>query len=198
MTFVIITSLRFYYFIPLSSAFPHMSVSSTVQRDRRHNRHVQVGRPAQPLCRSISPPPTWITTKTTANSVSYAQHQLGVSLSEGLKKAYNECKTKVERIAAQCRVKNRKFRYKHSFVLFPLSLHLALLNFFIEMSNSISKTTQAAVYITSWITIFLQLLTSDESLIYLKILFSSAVLQNQLKLFKERWKIVISFRRSQR
>jgi hypothetical protein len=51
-----------------------------------------------------------ITTKTTSNSVSYAQQQLGVSLSEGLKKAYDECKAKVERIAAQCRAKNRKFR----------------------------------------------------------------------------------------
>ena len=127
-----------------------MSVSS-VQRDRVPNRHVQVGRPQR---RSRSPPP--ITTKTTSNTVSYAQQQLGISLSEGLKKAYNECKAKVERIAAQCRVKNRKFRYKDSFVLFPLSLHLApnLLKLFIEMSNSISKTTQAAVYTTSWITIF--------------------------------------------
>ena len=89
-----------------------MSVSSTVQRDRGRNRHVQVMRPTQPLCRSISPPPP-ITTKTTANtSVTYAQQQLGVSLSEGLEKAYDECKAKVERIAAQCRVKNRKFRYR--------------------------------------------------------------------------------------
>ena len=89
--------------------FP-MSVS-TVQRDRAPNRHVQVGQPTQPLCRSNSPPPP-ITTKTTSNSVSYAQQQLGVSLSEGLKKAYNECKAKVERIAAQCKAKNRKFRYE--------------------------------------------------------------------------------------
>ena len=86
-----------------------MSVSSTAQRIP--NRHVQFGRPTQPMCRPNSPPP--ITTKTSSNSVSYAQQQLGVSLSEGLKKAYNECKAKVERIAAQCRVKNRKFRYKH-------------------------------------------------------------------------------------
>ena len=82
-----------------------MSVASTPNRDRVPNRHARVARPR----RSISPPP--ITTKTTSNSVSYAQHQLGVSLSEGLKKAYDECKAKVERIAAQCRAKNRKFRY---------------------------------------------------------------------------------------
>ena len=94
---------------------PHMSVSSTVQRDGGRNRHVQVMRPT----RSNSPPP--VTTKTISNSVSYAQQQLGVSLSEGLEKAYNECKAKVERIAAQCRVKNRKFRYKHPFVLAPNS-----------------------------------------------------------------------------
>jgi hypothetical protein len=100
-----------------------MSVSSTAQRDRIPNRHVQIGRPTQHMCRPNSPPP--ITTKTTSNSVSYAQQQLGVSLSEGLKKAYNECKTKVERIAAQCRVKNRKFRYKHSFVFVLCVLCLA-------------------------------------------------------------------------
>lgn len=95
-----------------------MSVSS-VQRGRVPNRHVthaQVVRPAQN--RSISPPPP-ITTKTTSNSVSYAQQHLGVSLSEGLKKAYNECKAKVERIAAQCRVKNRKFRYTNVLLLLP-------------------------------------------------------------------------------
>ena len=100
---------------------PHMSVSSTVQRDRGHNRHVQVMRPPQPMCRSNSrsPPPPITTTKTTSNSVVYAQQQLGVSLSEGLEKAYSECKAKVERIAAQCRLKNRKFRYKLLLCFFP-------------------------------------------------------------------------------
>jgi hypothetical protein len=136
-----------------------MSVSSIVQRDRDRgrNRHVQVMRPCR--SNSISPPP--IATKTTSNSVSYAQQQLGVSLSEGLDKAYNECKAKVERIAAQCRLKNRKFRYELTFVLFfpcppcPLNtLPLNLLKLFIEMSNSILKTTQAAVYITSRKAIF--------------------------------------------
>lgn len=107
-----------------------MSVSSTVQRSRGPpNRHVQVMRPTQPLSRSNSPPPPITTTKTTSNTVSYAQQQLGVSLSEGLNKAYNECKAKVERISAQCRAKNRKFRYK-SFFFFsfcfscPCTLHL--------------------------------------------------------------------------
>ena len=139
---------------------PHMSVSSTVQRDRGHNRHVQVMRPPQPMCRSNSrsPPPPITTTKTTSNSVVYAQQQLGVSLSEGLEKAYSECKAKVERIAAQCRLKNRKFRYNLTFVLFffchTLALNLLKTFFITEMSNSISKTTQAAVYITSQKTIF--------------------------------------------
>ncbi|KAF8160001.1 hypothetical protein B0H34DRAFT_782523 [Crassisporium funariophilum] len=44
------------------------------------------------------------------NTISYAQQQLGASLTEGLAKAHAECKAKVERIAAQCRAKNRKFR----------------------------------------------------------------------------------------
>ena len=184
-----------FVFLLFCPIIPHMSVSSTVQRDRGPNRHVQVMRPTH---RSNSPPP--ITTKTTSNSVSYAQQQLGVSLSEGLEKAYNECKAKVERIAAQCRVKNRKFRYYNRLFRFvslslpiigltPCPLHLLhnlLSLFIIEMSNSISKTTQTAVYTTSRKTIFSQLLTSDESQTYLKILSSSAALQNQLKLFKER------------
>jgi hypothetical protein len=86
-----------------------MSVASTVQRDRVPNaHHARVVRPStQPYSNSPQLP---ITTNTTSNSVSYAQQQLGVSLSEGLKKAYDECKAKVERIAAQCRAKNRKFR----------------------------------------------------------------------------------------
>ena len=106
-----------------------MSVSSTAQRDRGRNRHhVQVMRPPQPMCRSNSrsPPPPITTTKTTSNSVVYAQQQLGVSLSEGLEKAYSECKAKVERIAAQCRLKNRKFRYNLTFVLFFFCHTLAL------------------------------------------------------------------------
>lgn len=116
LTQPIIVMVSHYY--PIN---PHMSVSSTVQRDRGHNRHVQVMRPAQPMCRSNSrsPPPPITTTKTTSNSVVYAQQQLGVSLSEGLEKAYSECKAKVERIAAQCRLKNRKFRYKLLLCFFP-------------------------------------------------------------------------------
>uniref|UniRef100_A0A8H7XM98 Calpain catalytic domain-containing protein n=1 Tax=Psilocybe cubensis TaxID=181762 RepID=A0A8H7XM98_PSICU len=46
----------------------------------------------------------------TVNTVSYAQQQLGVSITEGMKQAYEECKASVLRIAAQCRAKNRKFR----------------------------------------------------------------------------------------
>jgi hypothetical protein len=81
----------------------NMSVASTstVHRDRG-GHHIVGGRPSPQQ-------PTTTTTKST--SVSYAQQQLGVSLSEGLKKAYDGCKAKVERIALQCRAKNRKFRY---------------------------------------------------------------------------------------
>ena len=83
-----------------------MSVASTVQRDRVPNGHARVVRPST----HTNSPQVPITTNTTSKSVSYAQQQLGVSLSEGLKQAYDECKAKVERIAAQCRAKNRKFR----------------------------------------------------------------------------------------
>ncbi|KAF8889514.1 hypothetical protein CPB84DRAFT_1711621 [Gymnopilus junonius] len=48
--------------------------------------------------------------KSMVNVVSYAQQQLGVSVTKGMRKAYDECKATVERIAAQCRAKNRRFR----------------------------------------------------------------------------------------
>lgn len=80
---------------------------STIQRDRIPNGHV---RPSTQQIPQQSNIPQITTETTTLNSVSYAQYQLGISLSEGLKKAYDECKAKVERIAAQCRAKNRKFR----------------------------------------------------------------------------------------
>ena len=58
-------------------------------------------------------------TQTTLDSVSYSQQKLGISLSEGLEKTY---KAKVERIAKQYRVKNRKFRGKLPFFVVPLNL----------------------------------------------------------------------------
>ena len=92
-----------------------MSIASSVQQQQRDrmpkNGHVHVVGPlkdADDLPQSLHNKPIIGTTKT--NSVCYAQQQLGVSLSEGLKKAYDECKAKVERIAMQCRAKNRKFR----------------------------------------------------------------------------------------
>ena len=108
-----------------------MSVTSTVQQqgDRMPmNGHTM----RSPL---LPPPPpvlqrsnnnnddpmrtsTTTTTKTTLDGgVSYAQQHLGISLSDGLKKAYDECKSKVERIAGQCRAKNRKFRYVQGFYI---------------------------------------------------------------------------------
>ena len=91
----------------ISHPAENMSVASasTVHRDRG-GHHIVGGRPSPQ-----QPPVTTTTTTTKGTSVSYAQQQLGVSLSEGLKKAYDGCKAKVERIALQCRAKNRKFRY---------------------------------------------------------------------------------------
>ncbi|KAF8194988.1 hypothetical protein BJ912DRAFT_1085666 [Pholiota molesta] len=56
------------------------------------------------------PPPQPEVTVNTVNTVSYAQQQLGASATEGMRRAYAECKAAVARIAAQCRAKNRKFR----------------------------------------------------------------------------------------
>ena len=50
------------------------------------------------------------TTKSVGHTVSYAQQQVGASITQGMQKAYDECKATVERIATQCRAKNRKFR----------------------------------------------------------------------------------------
>jgi len=45
------------------------------------------------------------------NIATYTKQQVGASITEGFEKAYNECKANVERIAKNCRAKNRKFRY---------------------------------------------------------------------------------------
>ena len=58
------------------------------------------------------------TLRTTTTIRVNAQQLLGISLSEGFTKAYSECKAKVERIASQCRLKNHKFRYNITFILF--------------------------------------------------------------------------------
>ncbi|KAJ2914032.1 hypothetical protein MD484_g6364, partial [Candolleomyces efflorescens] len=49
-------------------------------------------------------------TTSSSNTVTYAQYQLGVSIYEEKKKAIVQCREMVERIAAQCRRKNRRFR----------------------------------------------------------------------------------------
>ncbi|KAH6916492.1 hypothetical protein BKA70DRAFT_1502774 [Coprinopsis sp. MPI-PUGE-AT-0042] len=45
-----------------------------------------------------------------ATAVHYAQQQVGARIHEDRKRAYQACKRTVERIAAQCRKKNRRFR----------------------------------------------------------------------------------------
>ncbi|KDR70875.1 hypothetical protein GALMADRAFT_159702 [Galerina marginata CBS 339.88] len=70
-----------------------------------HIRHVNGAAPPPP-----PPNPPEKSTKSTSNMISYAQQQLGVSITDGMKQAYDECKATVERIARQCRAKNRKFR----------------------------------------------------------------------------------------
>ncbi|PPQ91204.1 hypothetical protein CVT25_001220 [Psilocybe cyanescens] len=79
-----------------------------------HQTHQVNGFGGPPLTRNASPDrnvgPKQKTTTSTVNMVSYAQQQLAVSITEGMKQAYDECKATVHRIAAQCRAKNRKFR----------------------------------------------------------------------------------------
>ena len=112
-----------------------MSGYSTVQRDRVLNRHVQVMRLAQPFV-SIQLSPSDHVKKSTANRYPMVKNSAYLCR-KGLHRTQGQ---KIGCIAAQCRVKSRRYRYKHSFV--P-SLRIAQL--FIEMSNSISgsKTTQA-------------------------------------------------------
>ncbi|PPR07664.1 hypothetical protein CVT26_001594 [Gymnopilus dilepis] len=101
-----------------------MSVASS-RRSRSRDRgrrngdyHYQPHQPPPPPPLHIPPingpplPPTQHkkTSKSTVNVVSYAQQQLGVSVTKGMRQAYEECKTTVERIAAQCKAKNRRFR----------------------------------------------------------------------------------------
>ena len=120
-----------YAFLPqlLSSADQErMSVASTAPHSPRnhhgHNYHTYSqnpnhhhqppplanghGQPPLSNGRPHNPPPK--TTKSVGHTVSYAQQQVGASVTQGMQKAYDECKATVERIAAQCRAKNRKFR----------------------------------------------------------------------------------------
>jgi hypothetical protein len=54
---------------------------------------------------------TTITTKTTAPStVSLFKQEPGLLVTKELEKAIAECKAKVDRLAKDCRTKNRKFR----------------------------------------------------------------------------------------
>ncbi|KAF6759436.1 hypothetical protein DFP72DRAFT_885180 [Ephemerocybe angulata] len=62
--------------------------------------------PPHPQQQPLAP----VVTQSTSNIVTYAQYQLGVSISQQKRQAFAECKAQVERIAAQCRRKNRKFR----------------------------------------------------------------------------------------
>ena len=83
------------------------------------------------------------------SSVSYAQQRLALSLSEGLKKAHNECKAKVECNAAQCRVVNIGISILSFCFLCPYSIPILLapnLLKHLEMSNSTWKTN---LFITS-------------------------------------------------
>jgi hypothetical protein len=110
---------------PSSADQGRMSVASTAPHSPRihhgHNYHTYPnhhhqppalanghGQPPLPGGRSHNPPPK--TTKSVGHTVSYAQQQVGASVTQGMQKAFDECKATVERIAAQCRAKNRKFR----------------------------------------------------------------------------------------
>ncbi|KAJ2936231.1 hypothetical protein H1R20_g863, partial [Candolleomyces eurysporus] len=63
--------------------------------------------PGYPVAAAAPPPQV---TTSSSNTVTYAQYQLGVSIYEEKKKAIAQCKAMVERIVAQCRRKNRRFR----------------------------------------------------------------------------------------
>ncbi|KAF9529604.1 hypothetical protein CPB83DRAFT_852400 [Crepidotus variabilis] len=63
--------------------------------------------PPPPARQNTTPPKV---ERSSANIISYAQQQVGAPVTEGMLKAFDECRTTVERIATHCRTKNRKFR----------------------------------------------------------------------------------------
>lgn len=64
--------------------------------------------PRQPP--ALTPMKQPVITNTKSSATTYAQFQLGLSISKQKTRAIEECKATVERIAARCRRKNRKFR----------------------------------------------------------------------------------------
>src|SRR4051812_14376698 len=102
----------------IASSFSHHDRRPTANGHGRHNRHHQhhqshYHHPPPPPPQHINghghghsptrpqtPPKV---TKSTVNTTSYAQQQLGASITEGMVKAFEECEATVLRIAAHCR-----------------------------------------------------------------------------------------------
>ncbi|KAF9480346.1 cysteine proteinase [Pholiota conissans] len=85
------------------------SPNGTAPYNGSANRHQNDGWGPLPPTPPLPPPPPEPAINT-VNTVSYAQQQVGASVTESMRRAYDECKADVARIAAQCRAKNRKFR----------------------------------------------------------------------------------------
>jgi len=68
-----------------------------------------------------------------------SQNRTGLLVTAELEQALNTCKAKVERLSAECRASNRKFRYESDFLLKPFSFVLSYRDIEFDLQNDSTR-----------------------------------------------------------